>query len=480
MKQKTIHRPSFVPGVFALLMLFLPDIGLIDPLPDFLGYAILVAMFSRAADTAPYFDEAVTAFRRLFLLTLGKIPGELLILFVRRQNTADQDIRALVALVFAVAEAVLLCCAVRAFFDAMTYFGERSEALALIRPFPLDRRGKHLCSPENLRNFCYFFSVFKCALYALPEMLLLTRTNEYNAAPTYTAAHFYPFALVASLLLGTVVGIVFLHRMLSWMRAIRAEGRFADELDRMLTGEMLASFEKKQKIRTFSSALGLIAISSLFYFELAFDNFRGVNLLPHFLFGLLLFLGCLRLSGFVRRAKRTAALAVAFSAVAAVGYVLFIRFVDHYRFANLSTDADTVRAYLGVEILAVLEFLLLCAVMVSLARTLSLFAKEHTGLSPDDPGYRKIDREFHRSMTVRCWLTAACGMLSGAAKCFAVFQNSEVGTLYVVDTEGNILNFETVGIPWFSLVLFGTALLFLCLSLSTTGALRDEAKTKLE
>ena len=49
------------------------------------------------------------------------------------------------AVVFAVAEAVLLCCAVRAFFDAMTYFGERSDALSLIRPFPLDRRGKHLC-----------------------------------------------------------------------------------------------------------------------------------------------------------------------------------------------------------------------------------------------------------------------------------------------------------------------------------------------
>ena len=39
--------------IFAVVMLFNPNVNLIDILPDFIGYFILAKFFERAADSAP-------------------------------------------------------------------------------------------------------------------------------------------------------------------------------------------------------------------------------------------------------------------------------------------------------------------------------------------------------------------------------------------------------------------------------------------
>ena len=47
------RRSSFGLVVFALILLFNPNINLIDALPDFIAYFILAKVFLPAADSAP-------------------------------------------------------------------------------------------------------------------------------------------------------------------------------------------------------------------------------------------------------------------------------------------------------------------------------------------------------------------------------------------------------------------------------------------
>ena len=83
--------------IFALIMLFNPNLQLIDILPDFIGFFILAKFIERAADAAPYFEEARAAFVKLGYISLAKIPALFVIVLVRSKNTLDNDIIALFA-----------------------------------------------------------------------------------------------------------------------------------------------------------------------------------------------------------------------------------------------------------------------------------------------------------------------------------------------------------------------------------------------
>ena len=146
--------------IFAFVMLFNPNIQLIDILPDFLGYFILAKFFERASDAAPYFEEARLAFIRLAYVNLGKIPAFILVRIVRSTNTLDNDIVALMALVFAALEIIYLIPAIKNIFDAIIYLGERSDAKTLIE-------SDSLISTESLKTFTF---VFYCAIIIYGEL----------------------------------------------------------------------------------------------------------------------------------------------------------------------------------------------------------------------------------------------------------------------------------------------------------------------
>jgi len=129
--------------VFCLILLFNPNINVIDPLPDFIAWFLLARIFESAADSAPHFEEARANFIRLGWINLLKIPAFLLIMFVKSKDTLDNNIYALVSLSFAVFELILTTQAVKYLFTALFYLGERTEASSLIKPFKSGRSRHH-------------------------------------------------------------------------------------------------------------------------------------------------------------------------------------------------------------------------------------------------------------------------------------------------------------------------------------------------
>ena len=78
--------------IFAAILLFNPNVNVIDPLPDFIAYFIIARLLIFAENDAPYFAEARSAFLRLGYLNLAKLPALLLIVSIRRVNTLDNDV----------------------------------------------------------------------------------------------------------------------------------------------------------------------------------------------------------------------------------------------------------------------------------------------------------------------------------------------------------------------------------------------------
>ena len=132
---ETINKKKFYSLlIFSLVFLLNPNINVIDVMPDFISWFILARLFERAADSAPYFEEARAGFIKLGYINLAKIIGLLIIFFVKSRDTSDNNIFALVSLSFAAVELLYLFPTVKNIFLALFHLGERTEASALISP----------------------------------------------------------------------------------------------------------------------------------------------------------------------------------------------------------------------------------------------------------------------------------------------------------------------------------------------------------
>ena len=72
--------------IFALFLLFIPAIKIIDVFPDFIAYFILAGVMSYGVDKLPYFEEARSAFIKLGIINLFRIPAVILTTSLRASN----------------------------------------------------------------------------------------------------------------------------------------------------------------------------------------------------------------------------------------------------------------------------------------------------------------------------------------------------------------------------------------------------------
>ena len=85
--------------------------------PSLIGFFILASLFGRGSDIAPHFEEAAVASRRAAILSLCKIPALFVIGVARGQNTMDNDIIVLMAILFAALEIIFYISAAQTFLQ---------------------------------------------------------------------------------------------------------------------------------------------------------------------------------------------------------------------------------------------------------------------------------------------------------------------------------------------------------------------------
>ncbi|MBQ8381177.1 MAG: hypothetical protein IJY18_04710 [Clostridia bacterium] len=469
LKLKKAHTAGAL--IFSLVLLFNPNINLIDLLPDFIAYFILASVFERAADCSPYFDEARQGFLRLGFLNLAKLPALLLVTFVRRGNTFDYDVIALVSFSFAVLELIFLIPTVKNIFEALFYLGQRSDASALIK----DVSGMNA---ESLRSFTMLFSIFKCVLYSLPEMLRLTRSVG-GGAYVSSGSRFYGPTVLAAILIGTVLGVIWLIRMIKYVRAVKAEGKFNDALISVAASDTSLSYSKKSELRYLYRTFLIIIIGAVFSFDLIFENFKSVNLIPASIFGAFITIGAYRIFGLsdVSRLKKWALLSgVAYIAVSAISYALEFKFLTSYGYEALLYDEvpESHTLYRVLTAASVIEAILLVALAVLLFIAIKSFTEKTLGLSPSDPSYRKIDREYHRSVNIKTGILTGLIASVGIVRLIDVIQKGAREILFTNSEDVSMPVIISSSWPWFSLVVTGINVLLVFYSVYYFNFIKEE------
>lgn len=478
MEQNSKNSKKSVYGlcVIAFITIFNPNINLVDFLPDFVGFFILAAVFEKASLYAPYFEEARGALLKLGALSVLKIPALLIILSARSQNTNDNDIVALMSICFAVAELILLISAANHAFNALFYLGQRSDAKALISPV------KGMRNPEQLRTLTIVFSVAKCAIYALPELLKLTRVVD--STTVVTGSREYPYVMIAAQLLGFILGAVWLTFMCKYLKSIKNEGKFSEALATLRREYPEEKLDALKENRSLFRTYSVFVISAFLTLELSFDNFSDVNLLPHFLFGIFFSVALIRFSG---KSHATKALkkpvlicSSLFIAASVIFYIFQTSFLTEFGYSTLYEGklADATASYIRTVIAGGVEFILYVSLFVLFFLAAKKYILNSLALSPDSENYSRQDEDYHRSLIRRTLIFTSLGILAGLAKLINI-------TLYInpqmIATDSSELGMPTVlapAIPWFGVVVTGAAVAFILYSIYYFGMLKDEVSEK--
>ncbi len=455
--------------ILSLVFLFNPSINIIDILPDFVAYAMLILVIGRFSDGVPYLDECKEALTKLTLVTFIKLPAFVIMYSNMKYGS---DIIPLFTLSFAVLECIFIYSAVRSFFLSVSYLGERTDCQSARLPFPITK--KRNMSLEAFEKITLIFFLVKATLNVMPEVLLLTGEDF---ALKRKLMDVYPTALIIATLTSLLIMAVWLGYALKCVKSIHKRGDFAEALSTVesyvITGISDSEILRKRLV----NALNILAISSIFLFDISFQNTNGHNILPHFIYGIVLFSSVINLTSNKKLKTALISFTAGFSISAIINQALSSRFFERYQYIDLSYSRLARADYRPIKISAVSETVFIIAMIVISAIILVEFIKAHTDTSPTDASYSISNMRAHKRLIK---ITLPLMILSGVInimKCVNVFLKQRVT---VIPSAVNPDGVASPGVPVFTTIIVLLTIIYVIYSFITISTIKEEVKIKYE
>ncbi len=476
MKKKKNYYPRI--GA-ALLLLCNPNIHIIDILPDFIAYFIIFSIISEAADLAPHFSQARDAAKKLAIVGLFKIPAVFIILVARSHNTMDSNLVPTFAIIFAVVEMFWGYIFLYRISEALFYLGERSEATALISPFRIFVPKKQSTparsifyrnqQPEVLRNLSFLFLFVKAFASFLPELLLLTRKQEYvgDLAGQTKLVRLYPYTLVLAFLMVLAIGIYWLLLSRAYLRAVRSEGKFFTALHTLAGEELIKQKEKRELCAAYLLAFSLLAIATLF----------SMNFMPIFCFALFLMLGAC----WMQTPKKLHYCARIFGALAILTSLLQTLLLEmfeyDYGYDLLLTSTEAKIAYIPCVVIACVNTAMLLILIAIVYRSLHHAIYGTLGLSPENERYGRTERKYHHELSRFNVIFLIFSSLSVICRGIYIYLRGQV---FFIPSSATAIGTLSHKWEFWPLVLVGIAIPYIIFSFYYMGVMKEEIKLSLD
>ena len=453
--------------VLSLLFLCIPNMNLIDILPDCIAYAIFAMIIGSKAKSVPYLAECKSAVIKLALITLVKIPA-FTVMYSNIQH--GTDIIPLFTLSFAVIEIILIFSAVRNLFLSLDYLGERTDCISARGPFKINR--VRVMSTEMLEKITLVYFTVKATLNVLPEFMVLSN-DDFALRKQLRDA--YPAVLVISILASLVIGLAWFRYAIMFVKHLKSFDDIGEAIRVIETDSRIEVTSTDKLTKKLSGALNLLAVSSLFIFDISFQNFGGYNILPHFIYGLIILCAVITLSDNSTHKMILSLSTVGFAIAAIIHQSLTSGFFNTYQYIDLKHLRSAKEAYAELKVSAVFECVLMLAVLTVSAIIIVSFIKAHTETSPDDPSYTLTNKREHaRLIRTTLPLMILSGIIN-VLKCVNVFLKENVTVLYSATNPEGIV---TGGAPALNTVIFLLSLSFVVYSFVAVSNLKDAVKFK--
>ncbi len=445
----------------SLWFFFNPNISIVDILPDCLGCALILLALRRAASLVPHFDEAQEAFRRLFYVTLSKIPALVILLMLFSERVSIT----LFSLSFAILEILFAIPAFSALFKGFFYLGQRFGCQAAIVARP------GLPAPERLKNLTLIFLTVKAVASTLPEFGFLFNYDPLDGTGFTMSTSLYLMLagiLAIAVLIFGILWLILLRRYLTGIREDPVFTSFGGGDDTLI--------RKKEHSRLrISLPFFLFAAGTVLCADPILD---GAEIIPDALSSFFFLAAALSL--LPEKDKRGKILLLVFPAAALVSNILYSVFRSAF-YAGY-TESDIIRieeaetAYLPVCLFSAISEILFFLSVFFLIRGLAEFRRENLpAFSPKTPYEERLHEREEREEAHRDIVCLVLAGLTAASSFIRVFllrftQKVEMNPGY----GGNAVYLPTFG--WFRVI---PLVLSVLLAILAVNLCRDRAKELL-
>ena len=465
MKQK---KPSFHFTMVTVALIFLatPNINLIDLIPDFIGYLLLMYSLSFAADAFPYFAEAKAGFTRLMWISLAKIPAAFIMLMMWNQDSAQRSIVTVFSISFAVLDLVFLVPTLSTYLEGFFYLGDRygcESALRVPNTFGSLTR-------EGFKKLTLGFFIAKEVMSTLPELTLVS-VKQYGdyvfEGSSILWNEFYPLFAVLGAVLILGFGIVWLTYALRYFSHLDKAGEvnllieshFSESHDRL--------YEKRKYLRIATGLLLLILAVGL-SIDFVIDD---MNILPDAISIAIFIIGVEMLRPMLKVNARVSSILFGLYGICSI-YANTIKasFVNQYQYSQIARIPAAASLYTKYTVVYAIETALACIAVASL---IGILKELFVNYAPKtfESNTKKLYRRLY-TFTGLGWLSAIASLL---------YVMSMRYTKPIETAVENVISSLTFPKwEWFWMVPFALALAWIAYSITFIGQLRDTIKDKAE
>ncbi len=279
-KTKALGIMMIAVGMFFLIN---PTVNIIDVIPDFIGYLLIVFGIDKLADMEDHFAEAKKSFVLLSVISAAKTVSCLLL------SVIDGTFVILLAFGFALLEALFFIPAIIKMFGGFQYYGLRLESKACDGIYKIatqkDENGnkvkaeKRVCSADSVLAFSIVAFVIRAICYFLPQIPVLFSYGdtaviggEYSRDAMYFIPHMYVFCGVIVL----AVSLPWAIRFCRYIKGIAKDSKLIETLENQYNENIAPNTsyfaEKKTKM-----VWVVTILATIFCFSIYIDY---VNWLP--------------------------------------------------------------------------------------------------------------------------------------------------------------------------------------------------------
>ncbi len=370
---KNQSKISFFPIGLSLIFLFNPNIAVVDPLPDFIGYILLSLSLVKIADINETVAEAASIFNKMILIDAAKLFAIVWIFWISPPSEENSAVL-LWSFVFGVLEMVFLIPAFIKLFKGLVELGYFHDNRAILGS-KIKKSGKPARKnyTEKIRFLTVFFIALKATMSFLPELITISFSEYLESHGNGILYILRMFAFIPVF----IFGIIWIISIIVYFGRISKDTDFTSALLDTYRAKILPQkgifIKRNVKI---SFVLLLIAVVLSFDFRV-----QNLNIFPDALSAMML------LAFFVsiyRKTKINLAAPIILSALGIVSGVVSmifeIRFFKEYTWDSIFRTVPAMNAYVLMCVTAIINTLIFAAIFVLAILALNSTVRAHTGV----------------------------------------------------------------------------------------------------
>ena len=406
----TLGLGFVIAGAFFLIS---PMLAVVDVLPDFIGYALILKGIYCLADMDEYISDASRLFRRLLILGIVRVA---LVLFIYGIASATEQptLQLLGSFVLAVLDIMAIIPAWKTFGNGLIYLGTRHESTAVFdKRYPGSHKKVYANSKtltEKTFRFTVFFLVAREVLSVLPEFTVLT--HKMGGAEAGNRTMLYEFIGLTRGMCATLtmlLGLIWLVKFIRYFVHLLADQPFFEKLSHKYETEVLTRPEIFAR-RGVKLALVFLCIGVIFTEDLFLDD---VCVTPDYLFGIFSIIALLLLRKHVKSPMWTAAMVASVAYIPLTAGEWFLQ-LTYFRISDGTwafRKEDVYAQWTNMNYIRIVTLLAGLLLFYLLVKVMMEAVTRYTGFSVTahdsaNPSARVL--EVHRDLHRRLWICLAC------------------------------------------------------------------------